>query len=106
MYECLRTGKVVDYPEEPTVSESTAGGVEAGSITFPLCQRVVDRYALASEAEILDATRWANRRDWTIEGAAAVAIAAFFREAARNHNKAVVIIFCGGNTSPRELAQL
>ena len=106
MYECLQAGKVVDFPEQPTLSESTAGGVEPGSITFELCQRVIDHGVLVSEAEILDAMRWAYRRDWKIEGAAAVAIAAFFREASRHNNQTVAIISCGGNTSPEVLAQL
>ena len=105
MYECLQAGKVVDFPEQPTLSESTAGGVEPGSITFELCQRVIDHGVLVSEAEILDAMRWAYRHDWKIEGAAAVAIAAFFREASRHDNKTVAIISCGGNTSPEVLAQ-
>ena len=40
MYESLKAGRVIEYPESPTLSESTAGGVEQGSITFDLCQRV------------------------------------------------------------------
>src|SRR5271157_267673 len=81
MYECLRAGRVIDFPEQPTLSESTAGGVEPGSITFDLCQRIIDRCVLVSEAEILEAMRWAHQRGWKIEGAAGVAIAAFFKEA-------------------------
>ncbi len=106
MYECLRAGKVIDFPEEPTASESTAGGVEPGSITFELCDSVVDRCVLVSEAEILDSMRWAHRRDWKIEGAAAVAVAAFFREASSYDHKTIAIISCGGNTSPEVLARL
>ncbi len=106
MYECLRAGKVVDFPEEPTISESTAGGVEPGSITFALCQRVIDRCVLVNESAILDAMRWAHRRDWKVEGAAAVAIAAAFQEASRTHGKTVAIISCGGNTSTEVLSRL
>jgi len=99
MYECLRVGRVIDFPEQPTLSESTAGGVEPESITLELCQRVIDRSVLVSELEILDAMRWAYQRGWKIEGAAGVAIAAFFKEASRQHGKTVVIISCGGNAS-------
>jgi threonine dehydratase len=106
MYECLRAGKVIEFPEQPTLSESTAGGVEPGSITFELCQRVIDNRVLVSETEILEAMRWAYGRDWKIEGAAAVAIAAFFQQAPRHHNQTVAIISCGGNTSPEVLAQM
>ena len=106
MYECLRIGKVIDFPEQPTLSESTAGGVEPDSITFELCQRVIDRSVLVSESEILDAMRWAHRRGWKVEGAAGVAMASFFKEASRQHGKSVVIISCGGNTSPEVLSRL
>jgi len=106
MYECLRAGKVIDFPEQPTLSESTAGGVEPESITFELCQRVIDRSVLVSELEILDAMRWAHRRGWKVEGAAGVAIAAFFKEASRQRGKSVVVISCGGNASPEVLSQL
>jgi threonine dehydratase len=106
MYECLQARKVMDFAEQPTLSESTARGVEPGSITFALCQRVIDHGVLVSEAEILDAMRWAYRRDWRIEGAAALAIAASFREAPRHNNKTIAIIYCGGNASQEVLAQM
>ena len=106
MYECLRAGKLIEFPEQPTVSESTAGGVEPGSVTFGLCQKVVDQSVLVSEQEILDAMRWAHRRGWKIEGAAGVAIAAFFKEKLQYDGKTVAIISCGGNTSPEVLKRL
>lgn len=106
MYECLRAGKVIDFPEQPTVSESTTGGVEPGSITFELCERVIDRAVLVSEVEILGAMRWAHQRGWMIEGAAGVAIAAFFKESSHQRGKSVVIVSCGGNTSPEVLGRL
>src|SRR5580658_8376290 len=37
LYECLRAGNVVDVPERPTLSESTAGGLEPGSVTLSVC---------------------------------------------------------------------
>jgi threonine dehydratase len=106
MYECLLAGKVIDFPEQPTASESTAGGVEPGSITFELCQRVIDRSVLVSEAEILEAMRWAHNRGWMVEGAAGVAIAAFFKDSSRQRGKTAVIVSCGGNTSPELLSRL
>ena len=101
MYECLCAGKIIEVAEEPTLSESTAGGVEPGSVTFDLCRAVIDRSVLVTEAEILDCMRWAYRRGWEVEGAAAVAIAAFFQDAAQLAGKTAVIVSCGGNNSPR-----
>ena len=99
LYECLRAGKVIEFPESYSLSESTAGGVEPGSITFALAQAAMHRGVLVSEDAILDAMRWARERNWTIEGAAGVALAAFFHEASRYEGKTVVVLFCGGNLS-------
>jgi threonine dehydratase len=106
MYESLKAGRIMDFPEQPTLSESTAGGVEPGSITFALCQRVVHRRVLISESEILDAMRWAQQRKWIVEGAAGVALAACFKDASRNEGKTVAIVCCGGNLSPEVERQL
>src|SRR5215475_8564040 len=84
MHECLRAGGIVDVTEHPTLSESTAGGLEPGSVTFDVCRRVIDRSVLVSEEEILQAMRLMMESEhWVIEGAAGVAVAAFLQEAAR-----------------------
>ncbi len=100
LYECMRAGKIIEYPETATLSESTAGGVESGSITFELARAAMHRGALVSEDAILEAMKWARERNWTIEGAAGVALAACFQEASRYEGKTVVVVFCGGNLSP------
>jgi threonine dehydratase len=100
LYECLKAGRVIAHPESYTVSESTAGGVEEASITLPLAQKVVNRGVLVTENEILNAMAWAHSRGWEIEGAAGVALAAFFKESAEQRGKSVVVLFCGGNISP------
>jgi threonine dehydratase len=100
LYECMRAGKIIEYPENRTLSESTAGGVEPGSITFGLARAAMHRAVLVSEDAILDAMKWALERNWTIEGAAGVALAAFFQDASRYTGKTVVVVFCGGNLSP------
>ena len=100
LYECLRAGNVIEFPESYTLSESTAGGVEPGSMTFELAQAAMHRGVLVSEEAILDAMKWAHEQNWIIEGAAGVALAAFFQEASRYEGKTVVVLFCGGNLSP------
>jgi len=106
MYESLRAGGIVEFPEGPTLSESTAGGVEPGSITFGLCRTVVSRGVLVPEDEILEAMRWAAKAGWIVEGAAGVAIAAFFREWRRHEGKRVVVVSCGGNLSEKAAARV
>lgn len=100
LYECIQAGRILEYPETYTLSESTAGGVEPGSITFELARRAIHRSVLVSEDAILDAMRWARDRGWNIEGAAGVALAALFQDVDRYEGKNVVVVFCGGNLSP------
>jgi threonine dehydratase len=99
LYECLQAGKIIDAPELPTLSESTAGGVEPGSITFGLCRELMHRAVLVTEDEILLAMRQGHALGWAMEGAAGVALAAYFKEADRLAAKNVVVLICGGNPS-------
>lgn len=106
LYRCLEAGRIFDAPESPTLSESTAGGVEADSITFALCAEVMHRGVLVGEQDILSAMRWGHARGWAMEGASGVALAAYFKEAARYAHKKVVVLICGGNPSPAIAAML
>lgn len=99
LYESLKAGRIIDFPEQSTLSESTAGGLEPDSVTLDVCKRVIDRCALVTEAEIASAMRLVREaKGWKIEGAAGVAVAAFLSDAARYENKTVVVVICGGNT--------
>ena len=84
----------------PTLSESTAGGVEEGSITFDLCREVMHHGVLVTEDEILSAMRWGHAQGWAMEGASGVALAAYFKEAQRYAGRKAVVLICGGNPSP------
>jgi threonine dehydratase len=107
MHRCLEAGEIVDVHCEDTLSDATAGGVEPGSITLGLCQQVVDRSELVSEAEIADAMRAVFQTlDIGIEGAAGVAMAVYLRERAHTAGKTCAVIICGGNISPVDLAQV
>ena len=48
----VRVGRILELASEPTLSDSTAGGVEPGSITFPMCVDLVDEFVVVSEPEI------------------------------------------------------
>ena len=100
LYESVRAGRIVEAPELPTLSESTAGGVEQGSITFDLCREVMHHGVLVTEDEILSAMRWGHAQGWAMEGASGVALAAYFKEAARYAGRKAVVLICGGNPSP------
>jgi len=101
MHECLRAGRVVEVAERPTLSESTAGGLEPGSVTLELCKAAIDRSVLVTEDEILKAMRWMLENEhWLIEGAAGVAVAACMKETAKYEGKNVAVVICGRNVSP------
>ncbi len=101
LYESIQAGRILDCPEQPTLSESTAGGLEPESITLDIVRKVIDRSVFVSEAEILAAMRRVRSlRGWMIEGAAAVALAAFLKDPSRYRGKTVAIVICGGNVSP------
>jgi threonine dehydratase len=102
LYESMKAGWILPVQEKPTLSESTAGGLEEGSVTLEVCEAVVDECVLVSEGEILDAMRLVQRaRGWLIEGAAGVAVAVFLKTAERYEGKTVAIVICGGNLSQR-----
>ncbi|HEY0348669.1 MAG TPA: threonine/serine dehydratase [Pyrinomonadaceae bacterium] len=100
LFESIRAGRVIDFPETPTISESTAGGIENGSITLDLCRNLIDDYVLVSEAEILHAMKLIMSEERTIvEGAAGVAVAAYIKEQQKYRGESVVILLCGRNTN-------
>ncbi len=98
MHESLKAGRILDLPSFPTLSDGTAGGVEANSITFDLCREIVDESLTVSEDEIRVAMRLIIGRHHTlIEGSAAVAVAGFLQTADRWAGERVVIVLCGAN---------
>jgi len=107
MLRCMEAGRIVDVPEESTLSESTAGGLEPECVTLEPCREVIDRSVLVSEDEILDAMRLLmDSEHWLVEGAAGVALAAFQKEAARYRGKCAAVLLCGRNLSPEVLSRL
>jgi len=107
MTESVRAGEILDLPSEPTLSDGTAGGIEAGSITFDICRDVVDRYVVVTEEQIAHAMReFIDSHHMLLEGAAGVAIAGFLEIADEYKGKNVVIVICGGNVSRETLKKV
>ena len=98
MLEALKAGAIVDTIEYPTLSDATAGAVEAGSVTFPICSAVIDESITVTEAEIASAMRTVAQTDrWMIEGAAGVAVAGLLKAAHAYPGRKVAAIVCGRN---------
>jgi len=107
MYESIKAEKQLDLPSDPTLSDGTAGGVEMGSITFELCQRIVDEFILVTEDEIADGIRiGVEKHHQLIEGAAGAAIAGFMKQKDKLNGQRVVIVMCGGNISSEVLKSI
>jgi threonine dehydratase len=107
LYECLRAGRIVEVAEQPTISESTSGNLEADSVTLEYCRNTIDRSVLVSEDEILSAMRlMLESEHWLIEGAAAVAVAAYLKDRERYEGRKVAIVICGRNLSPEALRRV
>jgi len=107
MHHSLRAGRILAMESKPTLSDGTAGAVEAGAITFESCRRYVDRSILVTEDEIRDAMRLVIDRHHTlIEGAAGVAVAGCIKDKDRRADHMIVIVLCGANISRDRLKEV
>ena len=98
MARSIEAGEILEMPSEATLSDGTAGGIEAGAITFPLNQAVVDEFVIVDEEQIASAMRhYMDQEGDRIEGAAGVAVAALQMTEVRG--RTVVVVICGGNIS-------
>lgn len=104
----LEAGKIVHLETSlPTLSDGSAGGIEPGSITFEICQHIVDQTILVTEEQIEDAIRFmVAEHGKIIEGSAAVTIASLLKEKDSFAGKTTVLVLCGGNIAADKLASI
>ncbi|HSK96125.1 MAG TPA: pyridoxal-phosphate dependent enzyme, partial [Euzebyales bacterium] len=103
----VAAGAIVASATQPTLSHSTAGGIEAGAITVPICRRLVDRWLRVPEDDIATAVRaMAFEEHQLVEGAAGVALSAAGRVAAARPDRRIAAISCGARLTPTELAAI
>lgn len=104
MAHSVEAGEILDMPSAATLSDGTAGGIEAGAITFPLNQAVVDEFVLVDEEQIAAAIRlYMDRERQAIEGAAGVAVAGLLAKKEKMSGQNVVVVVCGGNIAEDKL---
>ena len=107
MTESVKAGEILELPSQPTLSDGTAGGIEADAITFDLCRTVTDDYVVVSEDQIAEAMRqFIDAHHMLPEGAAGVALAGLRHRADSYKGKIVVVIICGGNISRETLKEV
>jgi len=98
LLDSLQAGAIIATPEYETLSDGSTGAVEPGSVTFPICQQVIDQTLTVSEIEIARAMRALAEGDhWMVEGAAGVALAGLVQSAERWRGKTVAVVLCGRN---------
>lgn len=107
MTESVKAGNIVELPSLPTLSDGTAGGIEAEAITFEICREVTDDFIVVAEEQIAAAMRdFIDAHHMLAEGAAGVAIAALLASGDTYKGKNVVVIVCGGNVSRETLKKV
>ena len=107
MIDSIRAGQILEKASLPTLSDGTAGGVEAGAVTFEIVQAAVDGYSSVSELEIERAVAaCAAEEGLMIEGAAAVAIASLLQEKERVAGGRATVVLCGANIDVPVLRRL
>ena len=98
MIQSVAAGRILDLPSAPTLSDGTAGGIEPGAITFSLVRDLVDGFETVSEEEIANSLRdLLDTHHMLIEGAAAMTLACYRKQARRWRGKTVAVVLCGAN---------
>ena len=100
MLDSLKAGHIIETPEYDTLSDGSTGAIEPGSVTFPICQTVIDETMTVSEIEIARGMRRiAEAERWMIEGSAGVAVAGLIKTAEAWRGKKVAVVLCGRNVA-------
>jgi threonine dehydratase len=100
MLDSLKAGHIIETPEYDTLSDGSTGAIEPGSVTFPICQTVIDETMTVSEIEIARGMRRiAEGERWMIEGSAGVAVAGLIKTAEAWRGKKVAVVLCGRNVA-------
>lgn len=103
----MQAGRVVDCDHLDTLADAVAGGIDDDTLTLPMAQAVVDEVVTCSESEILAALRVLGQEEnLLVEGAAALAMAAFLKRGEATQGKTNVVLLCGGNFDGPKLRAL
>lgn len=107
MARSIAAGHIVDDEGRPTISDATAGGIEAGSLTFDVCRRLVNDIVVVDEEEIVAAIRLlCEQEEVAVEGAAALTVAALLRSPQHFAGRRSVLILSGGNIDQATLQRV
>ncbi len=94
----IAAGKVVECDHLDTWADAVAGGIDEDTRTLPLASAVIDEVVTCNEDEIAHALKiLAHDENMLVEGAAALALAAWQKDQARGIVGNSIVLLCGGN---------
>lgn len=94
----LQAGRITTITPRASLADGLVGNLEAGTITFPLVQQVVDSVVTVSEEELIRAMKGlAAEERLIVEGAGAAATAAIVAGKAATPGQRVVSMVTGSN---------
>jgi threonine dehydratase len=105
MHLLYTQGNPDGFQDLPSLADGLAGSLQVDSLTFPLVKEYVDEFILVTEADIARAIAYA----WyayheTIEGSAAVPLAAVLSGKVKEHP--AVLVITGGSIQPETHSRL
>jgi len=94
----IKAGRIVETEHLDTLADGVAGGVDEDSLTLPMASEVIDEIVHCSEAQIEDAIKvLAWTENMLVEGAAALALAAYLADMEKYAGQTSAILLCGSN---------
>jgi threonine dehydratase len=94
----LAAGAITEIQVQPSLADGLIGNLEAGSMTFDLVRRYVDRLVSVSEPDLKRAIRGLTQEEHLIaEGAGAAATAAVLSQPILVPGERAVVLVTGGN---------
>ena len=101
MVESLKTGKVVEIVEEPSLADALMGGLGLDNQhTFNIIRETVDQTVLVTEEEIAAGIAFAlEEQHLVVEGGGAVGISALLTGKVTDLGDKVAVVISGGNVS-------
>ncbi|MES0362300.1 MAG: pyridoxal-phosphate dependent enzyme, partial [Anaerolineales bacterium] len=101
MVESLKTGKVVEIVEEPSLADALMGGLGMDNQhTFNIIRETVDQTVLVTEEEIAAGIAFAlEEQHLVVEGGGAVGISALLTGKVTDLGDKVAVVISGGNVS-------
>jgi threonine dehydratase len=101
MAASIAAGRLVEIDERESTADGVAGGIEPGSITFPLCRELVQAIEVVPERLIARAMGlFEAGHGRIVEGAGALPLAAMLHAPAKWAGRTVVAVVSGGNIAP------